>query len=108
VSPFLRREKLFISERKQSGYTPFTHKVHATAITPITAVRTSQGNELLSAKTDYTISSRPGLNINLNSVYQLSVLIRILLIFRVYYKHSGEDCKTNNYIAGEIVVIAFV
>jgi cytoskeletal protein RodZ len=93
MNSFICLEMLFIPESKQSGYTSVTHQVHASPIPSISPVRTSQRNKLLPPKTDYSISPVPGLNINLNSVYQLSHLIIVLLILGFIISIVGRTVK---------------
>jgi hypothetical protein len=93
VSSVLRSELLLIPESKQSGYTTISYQVHAAPIPSISPVRTSQGNKLLPAKTDYTVSPITSLNINLNSVYQLSCLIMVLLVIGFIISIVGRTVK---------------
>jgi hypothetical protein len=93
VSSVLCSEVLLIPESKQSRYTLISYQVHASPVPPISPVRTSQGNKLFPAKTDYSISPIPGLKINFNSVYQLSRLIIVLLVLGFIISIVGRTVK---------------
>ena len=75
VSPFLRPEVLSVSERSQSSYACIAHQANTSSIPPFAPIGSPERHKFLPTETYYTIASITALDINLNSVNQLSTLL---------------------------------
>ncbi len=72
ISPLLCPEVLSVSEPSQSSYACITYQIDASSVPPFAPIGSPKRYKFLPTETDYTIASIPTLDINLNSIYQLS------------------------------------
>ncbi len=72
VGPFCCPEVLSVSEPSQSSYACIAYQINASSIPSFAPVWSPKRYKFLSTEAHYAIATIPTLDINLNSIYQLS------------------------------------